>query len=59
MRYLSGFTREEASSPYPFSALQQGTLQTAITPLIRRQKSSAPTFIAKRHKTVHTFFDEF
>ncbi len=40
------------------SALQQGTLQTAITPLIRRQKSSTLAFIAKRHKTVHTFFDE-
>ncbi|MDH1930288.1 hypothetical protein ACQKF2_22215 [Pseudomonas hunanensis] len=41
------------------SALQQGTLQTAITPRIRRQKFDAHPFIAKRHKTVHTFFDEF
>ncbi|EKT4481603.1 hypothetical protein [Pseudomonas putida] len=37
----------------------RGSLQIAITSRFRRQKNIAHTFIAKRHKTVHTFFDEF
>jgi len=41
------------------SALQWGLLQIAIMSRFRRQKTNAHTFIAKRHKTVHTFFDEF
>ncbi|UQB78389.1 hypothetical protein KI429_27145 [Pseudomonas shirazica] len=40
-------------------ALQQGTLHIAITPEIRRQKIDTPSLIAKRHKTVRSFFDEF
>ncbi|MGO3984624.1 hypothetical protein ABI582_09555 [Pseudomonas sp. SAS7] len=41
------------------SALQWGSLQIATTSRFRRQKTTTHAFIAKRHKTVHTFFDEF
>ncbi|MCO7537114.1 hypothetical protein NJH24_20310, partial [Pseudomonas asiatica] len=41
------------------SAPQQGTTQSAITPQIRRQKIDTPPLIAKRHKTVRSFFDYF
>jgi len=41
------------------SALQWGSLQIATMSRFRRQKTTTHTFIAKRHKTVHAFFDEF
>jgi hypothetical protein len=56
---LHGQAREEAACNAYTSALQQGMLQNAIKPFLWRQNISTPSFIAKRHKTVRTFFDVF
>ncbi|WP_207877947.1 hypothetical protein [Pseudomonas sp. 32_A] len=40
-------------------APERGTPHIAITPQIRRQKIDTSQLIAKRHKTVRSFFDEF
>jgi hypothetical protein len=55
----SGFRREEPAAMKQRSALQWGLLQIATTSRFRRQKTTTHAFIAKSHKTVHTFFDEF
>jgi len=52
--------RRSISKPEKIPAIPHtGPNQTAITPQSRRQKTTTPPFIAKRHKTVRTFFDVF
>jgi hypothetical protein len=55
---VAAWGEETAAMKQP-SALQWGPLQIATTSRFRRQKTADHSFIAKRHKTVHTFFDEF